>query len=462
MKLPLDGAIDCDLHPAMPSVPALLPYLDDYWRDQFANRHIDKLPFTLSSYPPSSPLSARPDWRAASGSPGGDLDAIRRQALDPLRRRATPSATRCMAPSRCSTTTWRPPCARRSTTGWPSELLDREPRLRASILVPAQSPELAVARDRARRRRSALRAGAAAGDGRDAARPARATGRSTRRPRSTSCRSASTPAAPIGTRRPMSGWPSYRVEDYVAQSAAFETQLLSLIAEGVFQKFPKLKVVLIEFRLHLAAARCSGAPTRPGAACAPEVPWIDRSPAEIVREHVRFTLQPVDAPRQRSELLARTLEHIGSDRIAAVLDRLSALAVRRRGRLAGRAARGHNTQAADRQSARDLSAFARGAAAAVGMAGQRARRRSHEHRRSPGGRGPAARRSSTATFTPRTARPPSCIPSCRQRWREHMATFGTHFRHGLTGQLPYPRMMAARHAHRRVSRGRARRAPTSS
>ena len=50
------------------------------------------------------------------------------------------------------------------------------------------------------------------------------------------------------------GWPSYRVEDYVAQSGAFETQLLSLIAEGVFQKFTGLKVVLMEFGLDLAAA----------------------------------------------------------------------------------------------------------------------------------------------------------------------------------------------------------------
>ena len=36
-----------------------------------------------------------------------------------------------------------------------------------------------------------------------------------------------------------SGWPAHRVEDYVAQSAAFESQLLSFLAEGVFQKFPR-------------------------------------------------------------------------------------------------------------------------------------------------------------------------------------------------------------------------------
>ena len=54
------------------------------------------------------------------------------------------------------------------------------------------------------------------------------------------------------------GWPSYYVEDYVAQSSAFENQLQSLISEGVFAKFPGLKLVAIEFgpdlaqRFHLA------------------------------------------------------------------------------------------------------------------------------------------------------------------------------------------------------------------
>ena len=76
MALRLQGAIDCDVHPSVPGVRALFPYLDDYWRDQIGNRHIDKLPFQLSSYPSTSPLSARPDWRPAPGqalgpTPGG-------------------------------------------------------------------------------------------------------------------------------------------------------------------------------------------------------------------------------------------------------------------------------------------------------------------------------------------------------------------------------------------------------
>ena len=39
--------------------------------------------------------------------------------------------------------------------------------------------------------------------------------------------------------------------------------------------------------------------------------------------------------------------------------------------------------------------------------------------------------------------PAELHPFLPQRWREHMTTFGEHMRHGLTGQLPYPRMMAA-------------------
>jgi predicted TIM-barrel fold metal-dependent hydrolase len=45
------------------------------------------------------------------------------------------------------------------------------------------------------------------------------------------------------------------------------------------------------------------------------VPWIDRLPAEIVSEHVRLTLQPVDLPRGDAHRLARVLAHIGSDRM---------------------------------------------------------------------------------------------------------------------------------------------------
>jgi uncharacterized protein len=44
-----------------------------------------------------------------------------------------------------------------------------------------------------------------------------------------------------------------------------------------------------------------------------EIPWVDRSPAEIVRSNVRLTLQPIDVPG--TDELLKTIEHIGSDRL---------------------------------------------------------------------------------------------------------------------------------------------------
>jgi uncharacterized protein len=44
-----------------------------------------------------------------------------------------------------------------------------------------------------------------------------------------------------------------------------------------------------------------------------EVPWIDRAPAEIVRDHVRFTLQPLDVPN--GDVLNRIIDHVRSDEL---------------------------------------------------------------------------------------------------------------------------------------------------
>lgn len=306
------GAIDCDLHPAVPNTRALLPYLDDYWRDQIVNRHIDKTAFTLTSYPPNSPLSGRPDWRPTTGLPGSDLGMIRRQALDAFGTRfaicnvihgAIALFNADMAAALCA-----------AVNDWTAtELLDREPRLRASILVAPHDPALAVAEieRKAPDRRFVQVLFLAMGEmplGRRTYWPIFAAAE--KHGLAIGIHAGSTYRhAPIG-----SGWPAHRVEDYVAQSAGFEGQLLSFLAEGVFQKFPRLKLVLIESGVTWLPTLLWRT-TKTWRGVRPEVPWLDRSPAEIVRAHVRLTLQPLDAPRGDPQALARTLEHIGSDRM---------------------------------------------------------------------------------------------------------------------------------------------------
>ena len=43
-----------------------------------------------------------------------------------------------------------------------------------------------------------------------------------------------------------------------------------------------------------------------------EVPWLDRRPSEILREHVRFTTQPLELIDGNDELLFKMLEAVGA------------------------------------------------------------------------------------------------------------------------------------------------------
>ena len=201
----------------------------------------------------------------------------------------------------------------KATNDWlAKEWLDRDPRLRASIVIPAESPELAaeeierVAADKRFVQVLMLVMGE------------RPLGRRSYWP---IYRAAEHHKLPIGIHAgsnyrhaPTSiGWPSYYLEDYVVQAQAFAAQLLSLVTEGVFVKFPELKVVMME----------SGVTWLPGLiwradktwrAVRFEVPWLQQAPGEVIRNHLRFTIQPFDAPPRR-EQLEKLLEQLGSEDI---------------------------------------------------------------------------------------------------------------------------------------------------
>ena len=45
-----------------------------------------------------------------------------------------------------------------------------------------------------------------------------------------------------------------------------------------------------------------------------DVPWLTSAPSEIVRDHVRLTVQPIDAADEAEGLL-RLIDHLGSDEL---------------------------------------------------------------------------------------------------------------------------------------------------
>ena len=105
MTSPIPGGVDCDLHPAVPHLTSLLPYMNDYWRDQVTTRGMTDL--VSQSYPTNSPISSRPDWRPAQGKPGADLADMQKQALDRFQVSLRHLQSACTACRWCSPRTCR-------------------------------------------------------------------------------------------------------------------------------------------------------------------------------------------------------------------------------------------------------------------------------------------------------------------------------------------------------------------
>jgi predicted TIM-barrel fold metal-dependent hydrolase len=305
---PIDCApIDCDVHPEVPGIAALLPYFDAMWRDIVVRRGIEDM--RSPSYPVNGPLTVRRDWRGAAGQGATDPARLAREALAPF---GTGTAIlNCLYGVQLPFSEDMGAAFARAVNDWLArEWLDRDSRLRASIVVPSQSAALAVEEIErlAPDRRFVQVLMLAAGDqplGKRAYWPIYAAAERHRLPIGVHAGSAYRhPPSPVG-------WPSYHAEDYVDQSAAFQGALTSLIAEGVLARFPGLTVVLLEsgwtwLPAHLWRLDKFWRGMRA------EVPWVDRPPSHIVRERVRFTLHPVDAPPDPA-VLARLLEHVGSD-----------------------------------------------------------------------------------------------------------------------------------------------------
>src|ERR1700732_5106704 len=134
--------IDCDIHPAVGGTrTTLLPYLDDHWKEQVVSRAIDGL--DLTSYPPNMPLSGRADWRPANAKPGSDLAMVQRGAFDQLG--ASHAICNVLYGAQAVYDPYMAAAFCKAINDWiATEWLARDPRLRASIVIPLQAPDLAI------------------------------------------------------------------------------------------------------------------------------------------------------------------------------------------------------------------------------------------------------------------------------------------------------------------------------
>jgi predicted TIM-barrel fold metal-dependent hydrolase len=316
---------DGDIHPRPPGTgiggvsKALYPYLTKQWRE-----HVEAFGITYrqpwekgSAYPKGQPQAARRDaWTPGGGSPGSDLDFMRKQHLDPNN-----VALGILNPLTSGQGAQNPDLSNaicHATNEWQkADWTSQDSRLKASVVIPYEDTVAAVKEIELRapdpdfaqvfflsktneplgQRRYWPIYEAAAASGMPVGIHAFGNG---------------------GWPNTAGGWASYYIEEMVGHGMAQQAVLTSMILEGVFERIPNLKVVLIEGGMAWAAAlgwRLDAQWKK----LKQELPHLKRAPSEYIRSNVWFTTQPIEEPEPRTQL-AEVFDWIGWDRILFATD----------------------------------------------------------------------------------------------------------------------------------------------
>jgi predicted TIM-barrel fold metal-dependent hydrolase len=303
--------VDCDAHHNWAGVTSILPYLPRYWADYVVESRFRGLP--NAPYPKGVNGGERVDARPGEGQvAGSDVGLFRRQLLDEwgvdiaiLTGGFYNVAFLANAGFAAALSS--------ALNDWMIDVwLSADDRFRGSLTVPMQDPRAAAKEiDRLGARPDIVQILIPVG----ARMP---YGQSFYDPIWEACERNGLVVGihfgGIGIMHPPTsvGWPSYYLEWHTDMSQAFQAQTISLVCEGVFQKFPSLKVALLEggfawlphvmWRLD-----------KNWKGLRAECPWLDRKPSEIILEQFRFASQPIEEPDDDRHLL-QILEMIQAQR----------------------------------------------------------------------------------------------------------------------------------------------------
>jgi predicted TIM-barrel fold metal-dependent hydrolase len=297
--------IDCDVHQNFDRLSDLLPWIDPAYRDFVLHAGFGgfELPNYLTWMHPHG-TTRRDAVPPDGGVPGSDYDTMREQLLDPLDvEYAILTGEDILSVSSLPN----PQVAAAVATAYNRWLIDewlpRDSRLKGSLVVATQDTVRAAKEIRA------------FGDHPDIVQvllPGAATsgyGHAKYYPIYEAAVETALPVAMhvggegLGINPPptATGYPIYYIEWHVLLLQCAMSHVVSLVCNGVFEKYPELRVVVIE----------AGVTWLPPLlwrldadwkALRSEVPWVKRLPSETVREHMRFTTQPLDEPNSRQEL----------------------------------------------------------------------------------------------------------------------------------------------------------------
>jgi predicted TIM-barrel fold metal-dependent hydrolase len=290
--------IDCELHCSVPGVDALMPYLSRHWRARLAENAWAGPAGVAHCYP-----------TPATDEPIETVEGLQRQMLDVERvvlvcyyaiemiRHPDLSAELAHAVNRWVKEQW----------------LDRDPRLAGTIVVTPEYPQAAAAEIRSWQPDDGFV---------QVLLPVVSQRTYGNRAFFEIYEAAQERGLVIGLHfggvsggaPTPSGWPDLYIEEAAGMAHVFQGQILSLLAEGVFQQFPTLRFALLE----------SGVTWLPSLlwrldkmwkSYRREIPWVRSAPSGYLRERLRAAISPLDAPADPR----RALEFIEQMRLEELL-----------------------------------------------------------------------------------------------------------------------------------------------
>ena len=312
----LPGIVDCDVHPLFrDGIRSLYPYMPDAWKQRFLRKraHLAGGGLTLRYAHPNGTV-VRDDAKPGDGGPGGSdpeflvrdhleandisvalLNSLQSGALCAVHASVDESIVIASAANDYYIDTW----------------LGVDKRLTYAPVVPSQDPAAAAAELR--------RVGAHPQVAAVAVPPlAILMGNRTWWP---VWEAACDMDLPVmlhvtgsegvynGAPMPSGGMPDTYIERYVTLGQGAEANLNSMIMSGVFERFPKLRVLFVEYGF-VWPIPVMLRMDRLWRGLRHEVPWVKKSPIDYVNAHVWFTTQPIEEPRDPADL-ARLVKMVG-------------------------------------------------------------------------------------------------------------------------------------------------------
>ncbi|WP_172294564.1 amidohydrolase family protein [Pseudoruegeria sp. HB172150] len=305
--------VDCDIHPGFTTKDEILGYLPQKYRDyarDFGVRPPNSITGALAY--PRMGLGMRQDaFPPGGGAAASDLDFMREQHLDPLNIEIGILQSLSAGPSLMDLDFSAAYCA--AMNDWQiDKWCSKEDRLRGTMVLPQEDTPAAVRELEER-----------AGDKRFCQvgfvpRGMEPSGRRRYWPIFEAAEAHGMPVAmhtaPFGWRENTGGGnASFYIEEHYAVSNAIQSSLISLIFEGVFERFPNLKLVLVEggfawlvplmWRMDREWERMRD-----------EVPHVKQKPSEYVRRQVWLTTQPVEEPPRVADM-KHLIRWLGADKL---------------------------------------------------------------------------------------------------------------------------------------------------